>query len=398
MNNIYKIVKLDHFGRGIIRINDKVGFVNDALVDDEVEISIIEEKKNYCICDVKKYVKKSNKRREFCKYSSICGGCDICDLDYNEQLKYKEERLHNIFEKYIKEDVKINDIIHSNDSNYRNKITLHVKNNELGLYKKNSNELVSIDNCMLVNPLINNVITMLKDFIKGKDINSIVIKCTNLNEIMIVFNGNISEKEVNQFLDCKSIYINDKCIKEEFINEKIGEYTFSLSKDSFFQVNKFNTVNLYNEVLKNVKDKGYNKVLDLYCGTGTIGIYISKYVNNVVGIEQVKDAVVSANINKDKNNIENISFICGKVEDNIDKFKDIDLIITDPPRSGMDKKTIASILKINPKSIVYVSCDAMTLVRDLNLLKEKYNIIDITPVDMFPNTYHCESITVLERK
>lgn len=398
MNNIYKIEKLDHFGRGIVRINDKVGFVNNALVGDEIEISVIDEKKNYYICDVKDYIKKSDNRRVFCKYSSICGGCDICDLNYKEQLKYKEERLSNIFERYFKDKVKINDIVYSTDSNYRNKITLHVKDNELGLYKKDSNELVSIDKCILVNPLINDVINRLKEFIKGKDIDSIVIKCTNLNEIMIVFNGNILKKDLDIFSDIKSIYINDCCIKEKFINEKIGDYTFSLSKDSFFQVNKFNTEKLYNEVLNYVRKAKFNNVLDLYCGTGTIGIFISKYVGSVVGIEKVKDAILSANINKEKNDIKNINFICGKVEENIDKFNNIDLIVTDPPRSGMDNKTIESILKINPKSIVYVSCDVMTLVRDLNKLKEMYNTVEITPVDMFPNTFHCESVCILERR
>ena len=125
---------------------------------------------------------------------------------------------------------------------------------------------------------------------------------------------------------------------------------------------------------------------------------ISKYCNNVVGVEVNKEAINSANKCKEKNNIKNISFYLGKVEDKIDMFSDIDSIVVDPPRSGLDKHYIETILKLNPESIIYISCDPATLARDLNILNNNYIIKEIQPVDMFPNTYHCESITVLERK
>ena len=399
MDNTFKIERLDHFGRGIINISGKIGFVDNALVGDEVTINILEEKKNFLLCNVKSYIKKSSMRKEsFCKYSHICGGCDIGELNYKEQLKFKRNKVENIIKKYVNEDIKINDVLYDKDLEYRNKITLHVKNGKLGLYERNSNDLVEIESCLLVNPKINEIIIKLKEFIKGKDINKIIIKCTNLDELMLIIYGNINSDDVLNYFNCSSIFLNDKCLNEKYVYEQLGKYKFALSKNSFFQVNRYNTINLYNEVVKHVINNSYKNVLDLYCGTGTIGIFVSKYVSNVIGIEVVEDAVCSANLNREINNVNNIDFICGKVEDNINIFDDIDLVITDPPRSGMDNKAIDSILKINPKTIIYVSCDVMTLARDLNKLKEKYSILEITPVDMFPNTCHVETVSLLCRK
>ena len=139
-------------------------------------------------------------------------------------------------------------------------------------------------------------------------------------------------------------------------------------------------------------------MLDLYCGTGVIGILVSDFVNEVIGIEVVSDAVKDANENKKLNKIKNISFICDKVENRLSEFKNVDLIIVDPPRSGLDKKSINNILKINPKEIIYISCDPNTLLRDLKLLSENYNIDDVLVADMFPNTYHVETIVYLASK
>ncbi len=399
MNKSYKIEKLDHFGRGIINIDGKTIFVENAYIGDEVCVEIIKQKKNFSIARVKEYVKYSDlRKKDYCKYS--CGGCDILELLYKEQLKFKEDKVQDILKRYLKEDIKVNKIIYDKDLNYRNKITLHVKNNKIGLYKKESNEIVEISNCSLVDDKINKLIDRLRLFISKNpnNISEIIIKTTYYNEAMIIFNGEIANKLVlKEFNDIESIFINDLCLKNRFIKDRIGEYDFYLSKDSFFQVNKFNTVNLYNEVKRLIKERHINDVLDLYCGVGTIGIYISKYVKNVIGVEVVEDAICSAYENKKLNNINNIEFRCCKVEDCINEFKDIDLIIIDPPRSGLSKSVINSIVTINPRYIIYVSCDIMTMVRDLNLLNDNYQINEFTPVDMFPNTSHCESVCILER-
>lgn len=400
-DEIFIIEKLDHFGRGMVKYNDKIIFINNAMIGDTVKIKVISEKKNYVEAEVSSFINKSSNRiNDFCEYLD-CGGCNINFFNYNDQLKFKENKIKDLVRKYLKEDIKINNIIYSENSNYRNKITLHVSNKKVGLYKNKSNELIEIKECKLVNNEINKIIIRLKEFINKVDceLNEIVIKITNLNEKMIVFKGKVNKEDVlKEFNDIDSIFINELCLKNEYIKEKLGDYEFIQSKDSFFQVNGFNTENLYDEVKRLIGSKKYNKALDLYCGTGTIGIYVSKLINEIIGIEVVSDAIKSANINKKINNVNNISFINGKVEDHIDKFNDIDLIIMDPPRSGLDKKTKNVVLDINPEKIIYVSCDPMTLMRDLNELKEKYLIKEITPVDMFPNTYHVESVVLLERR
>ena len=174
-------------------------------------------------------------------------------------------------------------------------------------------------------------------------------------------------------------------------------YQRSREPNSFFQVNDYQTKNLYDKVVEYASLNNNEIVLDLYCGTGTIGIYLSGHAKEVIGVEVNKDAIKDANINKKINNVENISFICDTTS-NINEIvnKNIDVVIVDPPRSGLDKNTINYILKNNIKKVIYVSCDPMTLMRDLNILKEMYDIKEITPFDMFPHTYHVECVTMLK--
>lgn len=402
MDNIYEILKLDHLGRGIVKVNGKTVFILHSTIGDIVKIKIIKENKKYSIGVVKEFVKKSELRKNnYCPYSDICGGCSIGNLIYEEQLKYKEEKIKNIFDKYLKQELKINPIIYANDLGYRNKITLHVRNKKVGLYKEESNEIIEIEKCILVSENINKLIERVRLFIKNtqNDIEKVTIRYTNKNESMINFIGSVDLEEVKKyFSDITSIVVNNKIIGEKYITEELGKYNFKMSYESFFQVNRFNTINLYNEVYRILKEKKYKKLLDLYCGTGTITIFNHEIASEVVGIEQVKTAIDAANINKNTNNITNIKFIDSKVDEVIDQFNDIDCIITDPPRSGMDNKTIDNIIRINPKDIIYVSCDPMTLVRDLNRLSKYYLVKEITPVDMFPNTYHVETVCVLERR
>jgi len=303
----------------------------------------------------------------------------------------------------LKEDIKIKEIISSNkEYNYRNKITIHAKNNKLGLYKKKSNEIVEINECKLVHKNINNVIERIKKY-QSKNkciINDLIIKTTTLNETMISIYGSLDyDNFKKEFSDVKVIIINNQIItKDSFIKEKILNKEFYISNHSFFQVNMFTTEKLYQKVLDYIKGEKYKNCLDLYCGTGTISILVSDYIDKVYGIEIVEDAVKDANKNKELNKKTNVEFLLGKTEEHINKFNDIDLIIVDPPREGLDKKTKENICRINPKTIIYVSCEPSTLMRDLNDLKEKYDIKEIVTCDMFPNTYHVECVSVLHRK
>lgn len=388
-----KIYNLDHFGRGIAKVNDKIVFVKNAFIDEEVNIEIIKENSKYITAINKDYVNNTK-----CPYYMECGGCNILHISYQEQLKFKENKVKELISKYLNNDFKINDILYSKQFGYRNKITLHVDDKKIGFFKDKSNEVIDIEKCLLVDDLINNYIVKIRKYINDYPFTGEVKIKSFLNKVLISITGNVDDN-IKDFIDSDVLIVNDKCLtKNSYIINEINNYKFKVSDKSFFQVNKYNVELLYNEVINYIKDKNYNKVLDLYSGTGTIGILISKYVKEVIGIEVIKDAIDDANVNKEINDIKNISFICGRVEDYIDEFNDIDSVVVDPPRSGLDKKTIENILRINPLSICYVSCDINTLIRDIKLLSDKYEVKSLTPVDMFSNTYHVETVVVLERK
>lgn len=396
-----KIEKLDYYGRGIGRINSKITFVENALKDEIVDIEILKESKKYNEAIVKSYNTKSKSRvTPKCKYYNICGGCNISHLKEEEQEGFKDSKINELLNRNLNIEC-LDKIEYSKFYNYRNKIVLHIKEDKLGLYKNKSNELIEIDECLLVDDKINNVIKILKKIIKNeKNLKKATIKLGNItNEVMLILEGKI--KDYSELLNKVDVLIiNDKVVsKKDYIISIIGNKKYKISKNSFFQVNQAITEKIYNEIRSNIEKINPKNVLDLYCGTGTIGIYIADLVKNVIGIEVIKDAVLDANFNKELNDIDNISFILGKVEDKIKDIKDnIDLIIVDPPRSGLDKKVIPVINKLKAKNIIYVSCNPITLVRDLKLLKDNYNIEYIKPYDMFPNTYHCETICVLERR
>lgn len=395
-----KIEKLDNLGRGIAKINNKIVFVNNALPNEVVDIEITKDKKNYSLAKSNKLLKKSIYRRKVCPYSEFCGGCDLVNLEYNKQLEYKSKKIEELIKRNFNNDIKINSIIYDKDFSYRNKILLHISQDKLGFFEQMSNNIIDIEKCLLVNGKANNLIKSIRKFIKNnKKLKSVVIRISSNGDTMLIFNGDSLENKILEYFSMVDVIVlNNKTIKGQFIKERLGDKEFLIYPNSFFQVNMFNTLNLYNEVRRMTYNKRYDNILDLYCGTGTIGIFLSDIATSVVGIEIIEDAVIAAKRNADINNIENIKFICGRVEDYIDRFNNIDLIIVDPPRSGLDKKTINNIKRINPKEIIYVSCDPMTLVRDLKELKEDYLIKEITPVDMFPNTHHVECVCLLCRK
>mgnify|MGYP004612770663 FL=1 len=395
-----KVEKLDNLGRGIARIDNKIVFIENALPEEVVDIEIIKDKKNYSFARRIRLDKKSKYRREICPYSDFCGGCDLISLEYHEQLEYKQNKIGQLVRRNLGEDIKINNIIYDKDFAYRNKILLHIMQEKLGFFEQMTNNIVDIDKCLLVNDRINSLISLIRKFIKNnRELKSVVIRSSSNGDTMLIFSGNVSkELLLKSFSMVDVIVLNNKTVKGQFIKERLGDKEFLIYPNSFFQVNMFNTLNLYNEVKRMTYNKKYGNILDLYCGTGTIGIFLSQIATSVVGIEVVEDAVIAAKSNADINNVENIKFICGRVEDYIDRFNNIDLIILDPPRSGLDKKTIDNVKRINPKEVIYVSCDPMTLVRDLKVLGEDYLIKEITPVDMFPNTHHVECVSVLHRK
>ena len=306
-----KIVAFDHQGRGIAKINNKVVFVPNTLVGEIVNIEILIDKKKYAVGLAKEIVKKSPKRvNVLCPYYDKCGGCDLLHIEYNEQLKLKEGMVKNIFDRYLKKEVKINKIVSGKQYNYRNKVTLQVNKN-IGFFNKSSYDIVNIDNCLIASENINYFINSLKKM-NLKDVSQVIIRCSkNTNDKMLAFKTN-KNIDINLLKDnVSSLIINDKVIygKNKII-ERLKDYQFVISPNAFFQTNTDMAINLYDTVIEMANFDLNDIVLDLYCGTGTIGIYISKNVKQVLGVEINQSAINDAKENKKINNIKNISFIC----------------------------------------------------------------------------------------
>ena len=388
-----QIVDIDHMGRGIAKENNKVIFIPKTIPGDKVEIDIVNSKKNYDEGRVKEIINNSDDRVEAkCPYYDICGGCNISNYIYDKQLLYKKNKVINIFKRFLNIDINPEIISSKKEYAYRNKITLH-NDNKLGLVSLD-NEIINIDKCLLVSDKINNLI----DKIKKEDISNIkeiTIREFN-NGLVLDINGNMNVDNVKD--DVIAIYMNNELIYEKergyFILNDIKYY---VSNNAFFQINTSNIENLYNQIIRLGNFNKNDKVIDLYCGVGSITLYISSYVKNVLGIEIVDSAIDSAKENAKINNIKNVSFKCGSVSSLIDDNKTANKIIVDPPRSGLDKHTVKVLNTSKVERIIYVSCDPITLARDINLLNN-YELKDIILIDMFPQTYHCESIVLLKLK
>ena len=398
------IEKMNHQAMGIAKINGKVVFVPKVIIGDIVDIDIVKERKKYSIGRVNKIIKKSAKRVDvLCPYYDICGGCSISAYTYQDELEYKVNNVIDIF-KRNEIDIKPNIIKSDNRYGYRNKITLQVSNGIIGLYEEDSNKIVDVDKCLLVSDKLNEIIDIIKKNINVNKCSKIVIRDTYYG-IMIIFYGSVNNEEVIKYLDnrvvCIYTYDNKyKCIYgEKYLYEMIGEYKYRISPDSFFQVNSRTVNKLYNKVVEYaIEDEKKDNLVDLYCGTGTIGIYLSKYFNSIIGIELNKQAVEDAKENAKINDVNNIEFYAGDVGKIINDQIKANVIVVDPPRSGLDKRTKDILLKIKANKIVYVSCNPLTLARDIKELESGYDLGDITLVDMFPNTHHVESVILLQRK
>lgn len=401
----YKIDRLDDFGRGITFVNNKICFVNNALINEEVDIDIINEKNKYYEGITTKIIKESDIREKVkCPYYESCGGCNISHMSYESELEFKERKVKRILKKYAHLENVVKEILKTDRYSYRNKVTLKVKDGKLGYFQSKSYDLVNIDYCYLCNDRINEVIKKLNS-INLIGINEIVIRCNFNNEVLLYLIGTIENESslIDNLDDIENIVLSDyKSIKvlkgNSYLIDKIGDLSFRVSYNSFFQVNSKGVEILYNKIKEYANLKGEENILDLYCGTGTIGMYLSRDAKRVFGIEINKNAIEDANFNKELNKIDNIDFLCEDIGKIRNEYKNDDLVVIDPPRSGLSLDAISNVLAINAKRIIYVSCEPITLARDLNIIKEYYNIKEITLVDMFPNTYHCESVCVLERK
>ena len=393
------IEKLDDFGRGITYVNDKITFIPKCIPGDEVDFIITDEKSKYFLGELKSVITSSKDRTNTkCPYYSLCGGCSLQNLDYKKTLEFKKEKVINLFNKN-KIDIKDISIVENpHPFNYRNKVSLKIINGLIGFYKENSHDIVPINKCVLVNESINKVIGILP--LLGLKNANITIRSNNKEEILIVIDTKEKITNIpsvfNEIVNLKGIIYNNKTIygSNIFIDE-INDIKYEISYDSFFQVNPYITSLLYKEI-SNYIDSNDN-VLDLYCGVGAISLMIAKKAKSVIGIEIIQNAVINAVKNKNLNNITNAEFILGDLSKGLKLDNKFNCVVLDPPRKGIDKKTMEWLLTNKPSKIIYISCDPNTLVRDIKILND-YNIKKIKLFDMFSYTYHCESICILERR
>lgn len=399
---------LENEGAGVCRINGMVVFVPKALTGEKVRIRITEIKKNYAKGKVIEVLEKSKHRVDSgCPYYEECGGCNLRHQDSKENLKFKKEKVENAIKRIGRLNIKVKDVVSSfRDDNYRNKASFKVENNKIGFYSEGTYQLVDIKECKLMKKEINDSLYYIRKYLEENknEIKNVTVKYGNaMNEILIdIYSVNESDINICDFLinnlsSLKTIIFNDKIVYQNgYISQIINGLMFNCSAKSFFQVNDMQAEKLYNLAIKSAKLKKSDTVLDLYCGTGTISCIVSSHVKKVIGVEIVEDAVRDAKCNLMINNINNVKFIVGDAAKKVSKIKEkVDVIFVDPPRSGMDRKMISIIKNIKAEKIVYISCNPVTMARDLNYLSDTYITSEVTPVDMFPNTAHVECVCLL---
>lgn len=402
------ITDINDQGQGIAKYQGMIIFIPHVLVGDQVIAEIINVKKNIAVAKVLQMVQENiTKQIPLCPYYAECGGCQISHMTYDEQLLFKQNKVQRVMKKFANLDINVV-IQPSNDSfNYRNKVTLKVINNQLGYYQTKTHKLVAINKCLLLDNKINDLIKGLNQFIllyPDNKINEIIIKRTTLDELMLIIKSsdfNLHQELINFIhqngLKINSLYINNySLLGKSYINENILDKKMLISNDSFFQVNYQVAKQMFNQIKALIPPK--SRILDLYSGTGIIAGIISDNAEIVTGIEIVKTAYLDA-INMVKNNhLTNVNFILGDVNANLDNLKqlNLDVIIVDPPRGGLSAEAISHFNQLAVDQIIYIACDPITLARDIKLLN-KYEVIFMKSFDMFPQTYHVETIVKMKK-
>lgn len=395
-----KIVDYDHLGRGIAKENGKVIFVPKVKKDRVVDMDIVTSKKKYAIGKAKEETLENS---IFCPHFFDCGGCQLQHLTEEEQLAFKQEKVKNILAKYANYQAKRDiPIIKSQYKQYRNKVTLHIEGKKVGFYQEQTHTIFELQQCPILEKEIEKMIDLIQKFVRRySGLTEVMIRYLN-EQIMLSFKGTTDRKIIIDYFStlADSIYYNGQWIagKEKLLT-KIFDKTYQVSSEAFFQVNTIGLEKIYSQALDFLPKEKDQMILDLYCGTGTITLLLADYAKKVIGIEINEQAIMDAKENAKINQIENVEFYAGSTADILPNITDkIDVIVVDPPRQGLDKITKEQIIKRLPKQIIYISCDAITFARDIKDLSEFYQLADICLVDEFPQTYHVESLALLERK
>ncbi|WP_299983852.1 23S rRNA (uracil(1939)-C(5))-methyltransferase RlmD [Desulfobacula sp.] len=451
-----EITDLAFGGRGLAKPDGLPVFIDRCIPGDVVFAKITKKKKSWAEGKLIKIIKESPLRNQGkCQYCNFCGGCKWQQIEYDLQLEYKKRHVTESMEHIggLK-DVRVNDVIPSDRIyEYRNKMEFscsskrwllpwELENEEIkkgfgiGLHVPGTfDKVIDIKQCEIMPNLGNQILDDVRNFIKESDLSAYHLRTHEgfwrflMLRHSVAFDTwmvNIITKEknidvvqnladllaqkypgiksiLNNITDSKSGVSIDKeeitLYGEDHIKEKLGKFEFKISANSFFQTNTRSCEKLYSKVSEYAALTGDEIVIDLYSGTGTIPIWLSGQAKMLYGIEIVKSAVIDAKKNAHLNGIENCEFLEGDIKDVLPRLKQKpDVMIIDPPRVGMHKDVVKQVLSICPEKIVYVSCNPATLARDLEMLGPKYEIKEVQPIDMFPHTYHIESIALLLKK
>ncbi len=431
---VVKIADYGTDGEGIAKINDFTVFVAGALKNEKCKIHITKVLSSYAYAKIVEILEKSEHRvQSDCKTYPKCGGCSLRHIDYKETLQIKRQKVQNLVNKMLNDKIIVDETVGMDKPVfYRNKAIYPISQNKMpGIFAARSHDVIEFEECKIqtINSqkiakfILKNWNDSIYDEKTGKGLlrNIMIREGFATNEIMIVLVQNGDKKYdasnlVKEFPNIKTVVVNVNtkntnvvlankniiCYGDGFIYDKLGDYTFKISPNSFYQVNPKQTEKLYNLAVEKANLKAEDILCDLYCGIGTIGIFASKFVKKVYGIEIVESAVKDANENAKLNNVNNIEFILGDTEKAFDSLLKNDIkptvVIVDPPRKGLDDTTIENLCKLKLDRVVYVSCNPATLVRDLAKMEDIYIVKSITPVDNFCYSSHVESVAVLELK
>ena len=443
---IVEIIDDGFEGEGIAKIDGFTVFVPGAIKGEKIKILIVKVLSSHAFGKIIEILEESKFRVESdCDTYKRCGGCNLRHVDYEETLNMKQNAVQNLVNKNLKTKIEVKPTWGmGNPYHYRNKLQYPIGVNKagepiMGVFANRTHEIIPVDNCLLQNEKANQVAKYVIDVIKKYNLSvynettreglvrHVMVKIAfRTGEIMvtIVINGdflpfvkdiardlegachdvvsvivNINKKNTNVILGDKNINILGK----GYIRDYLGDYLFKISPLSFYQVNPVQAEALYNIAIENAGITKDDVVFDLYCGIGTISLFAAKYAKKVYGIEIVEQAIEDAKWNAEFNKVDNVEFIAGDAEkvlaDLIEDKKIIpDVVIVDPPRRGLDNTTVNNILKIKPKRVVYISCNPATLMRDLALMEDVYEVGLIQPVDLFCFTSHVECVVVLRLK
>jgi 23S rRNA (uracil1939-C5)-methyltransferase len=436
-NEIYEIniTGMGSDGEGVGKIDGFAVFVSGALTGETVRVLIVKVLKNYAYGKLMEIITPSPNRTESeCPHFPKCGGCTLHHCDYEFEKAYKTQKVADCILRIGKIDTPVLECIGCDDIYaYRNKAIFPVTSDGVGFFAPRSHRVIPVEKCLIQSRITDEAVACVKDFMRDYNIppydekshkgviRNIFIRCgfstgelmvavvTRTNdlphkdELVKALRDRVNPTSVIQNINTEktNVAIGEKSITlygTDFIRDKIGETVFEISLNSFFQINPLQTKVLYDKVVEFADFKGGERVFDLYCGAGTISLYIAPFVKEVIGVECVAQAIENAKRNAEINGINNAKFYTGNAEEVTPNLGDADVVVVDPPRKGCDETLLKTVAEINPQKIIYVSCNPATLARDLQILTDYgFTAEKIQPVDMFPRTAHVECVVLMSR-